>query len=491
MLTSTMENPLGLVLTGGGARGAYQAGVLKRIGEIQRIRTRGNPFPIITGSSAGAINGAMLAAGSDDFAPATDLLAGLWSRLRPSDVFRCDLFTQAHNSLTWIMDLSFGGLIGGGHIRSLLDAAPLGQFLGNHLRCERLQANIRQGHLYALAVSATSYDSGKSYLFIQGSKGHALWTKSRRVTMAAKITVEHICASAAIPVIFQPVRLKIGRTTALFGDGCVRLQQPLSPAIRLGADRILAIGVSGENLKPREENMEAQDLSLAQIMGVLFSAIFLDSLVPDNEHLQRLNQLLRAGHVSACRMPGHKPIRPLRSLLILPSIELSKIAVQHQKDLPYAIRYFVNSLGRDAASTSDLMSYLLFTAKYTNALLDLGYNDACKQIDEIEDLLYSPAPEPAGEEAGRLGDNDEQPFAEEIADAVEDSGGEGRPTGGAAAAARRTFVAVMAAIRTARARIKRNRPRVASSASPNGAAGPLDPDHAAEGAERAPHRTRH
>jgi NTE family protein len=141
------------------------------------------------GSSAGAINGAMLAAGCDDLPLATDSLAGLWSQLKPSDVFRCDLMKQAHNSLVWMLDLSFGGLIGGGNACALLDATPLRHFLGEHLRCERLQANIKQGSLYALAVSATSYDSGKSYLFIQGQRGHALWSKSRRVTMADEARV--------------------------------------------------------------------------------------------------------------------------------------------------------------------------------------------------------------------------------------------------------------------------------------------------------------
>ncbi len=448
-----MENSLGLVLTGGGARGAYQAGVMKRIGEIERIRTCGNPFPIIAGSSAGAINGTMLAAGSDDFTSATAYLAGLWSHLKPSDVFRCDLLSQAHNSLTWIIDLSFGGLFGGGNARSLLDATPLQHYLRNVLRCDCLQANIKQGHLYALAVSATSYDSGKSYLFIQGQRGHAQWNKSRRVTLPAKITVEHICASAAIPVIFQPVRLKVGRTSALFGDGCLRLQQPLSPAIRLGADRILAIGVSSGNAKRREASTDRRDPSVAQIMGVLFSAIFLDNLVTDNEHLERLNQLLRAGHLDASSIPGHEPIRPVRSLLITPSVDLSQVAEQHQTGMPHVIQYFVKSLGRDKASTAELMSYLLFTSKYTNALLDLGYNDASERIDEIEDLLYAPAPEPAPEESDRLGDNDEHLAAEQVASAVEeDTSREGERGGGAATAA---LAAVMTAIRSAQAGISR------------------------------------
>jgi len=384
-----MEDMLGLVMTGGGARGAYQAGVLKRIGEIPRVQTHGNPFPIIEGASAGAINGSALAAGSDNFALVTKVIARLWSELRPSDIFRCDVFSQTRNSLTWILDLSFGGVIGGGNAHSLLDATPLRHFLSTHLNCDRIQENIKRGHLYALAISATNYSSGKGYLFIQGAKGHPMWNRSRRVTLATKITVEHICASAAIPLIFQPVTLKTARGTAFFGDGCIRLQQPLSPVIRLGAKKIFAIGVRGESLEHQEEAADEKDPSLSQVLGVLFNVMFLDHLATDVEHLQRLNQLLREGHISQTGLEGCEKMRLLVPLLITPSVDLSELAKQHQRDLPYLIQYFVNSLGRDAASCADLMSYLLFASKYTQALIDIGYHDADKRIDEIEDFLYS------------------------------------------------------------------------------------------------------
>jgi len=383
-----MENALGLVMTGGGARGAYQAGVLKRIGEIKQVQTRGNPFPIIGGSSAGAINGSALAAGSDDFALATKILARIWSDLRPSDVFHCDLLSQAHNSLTWILDLSFGAILGGGNARSLLDAAPLRDFLNKHLHCERIRSNIKSGHLYALAISATNYNSGKNYLFIEGMKGHPMWNRSRRVTLATRITVEHVCASAAIPLVFQPVRLKTARGTAFFGDGCVRLQQPLSPVIRLGAERIFAIGARCENLEHQREPADEKDPSLAQVMGVLFNVMFLDHLATDIEHLERLNQLLADGKISQSRMEGCEKMRPLASFLMTPSVDLSQVAEHHQKDMPYLIQYFVNSLGRDSASCADLMSYLLFTSKYTRDLIEIGYHDADQQIDEIESFLY-------------------------------------------------------------------------------------------------------
>jgi NTE family protein len=379
---------LGLVMTGGGARGAYQAGVLKRIGEIKRVRTHGNPFPIIGGASAGAVNGSALAVGSDDFASATQITARLWSGLQPSDIFRCDLATQARNSITWILDLSFGGFAGGGNARSLLDATPLKSFLAKHLDCSRIQTNIKQGCLYALAISATNYSSGRSYLFIQGKRGHPIWNRSRRVTLATKITVDHICASAAIPLVFPPVKLRAGRGTAFFGDGCIRLQQPLSPAIRLGAQRILAIGVRGDNLERQNETADETGPSLAEVMGVLFDVMFLDHLATDIEHLNRLNELLGTGQIGQAGLEGCERMLPLQSFLITPSVDLSEVALEHQADMPYLIRFFVNSLGRDAASCADLMSYLLFASPYTSALVEIGYQDAAREIDAIEDFIY-------------------------------------------------------------------------------------------------------
>ncbi len=384
-----MENTLGLCMTGGGARGAYQAGVLKRIGEIKWVQTHGNPFPIIGGASAGAINGSALATGSDDFSRVTKVIAELWAGLAPSDIFRCDVLTQAHNSLTWIIDLSFGGILGGGHAHSLLDSTPLRHFLKKHLDCNRIQDNIKRGNLYALALSATNYNSGKSYLFIQGAKGHPMWNRSRRVTLATKITVDHICASAAIPLVFPPVKLQTPRGAAFFGDGCVRLQQPLSPVIRLGAEKVFAIGVRCEKTEHQEETLDETNPSLAHVLGVLFNVMFLDHLASDIEHLERLNQLLESGKISASEGNGCERMRPLASFIITPSVDLSQLAEHHRKDMPYLIQYFVNSLGRDAASCADLMSYLLFTSKYTTDLIDIGYNDAENRIDEIEEFLFS------------------------------------------------------------------------------------------------------
>ena len=286
------------------------------------------------------------------------------------------------------MDLSFGAVLGGGNARSFLDATPLRHFLSAHLDCDQIQQNIRRGHLYAVAISATNYNSGKSYLFIQGVKGHPMWNRSRRVTLATKITTDHVCASAAIPLVFQPVRLKTARGTAFFGDGCLRLQQPLSPIIRLGAERVFGIGARGQSLEHQEEATTDTEPSLAQVMGVIFNVMFLDHLATDIEHLDRINKLLREGQISQSGIEGCEKMRPLETFLITPSVDLSELARQHQKDMPYLIQYFVNGLGRDASSCSDLMSYLLFTPKYTRALIDIGYHDADRRIDEIENFIF-------------------------------------------------------------------------------------------------------
>ncbi len=384
-----MQNAVGLVMTGGGARGAYQAGVLKRVGELKRARTQGNPFPIIGGASAGAINGAALATGCGDFASVTQRIAEAWATLNPSDIFHCGLLAQAQNSITWILDLSFGAILGGGNARSLLDATPLRTFLSRHLDCDRIQENIKRGDLNALAISATNYNSGKSYLFIQGRKGHPMWNRIRLVTVATKITVDHVCASSAIPFVFQPVKLKTPRGSAFFGDGCARLQQPLSPVIRLGAKKVFAIGVRCGNKESKEETTDERNPSIAQVMGVLFNVMFLDHLATDIEHLERLNQLLNDGHISQIGVEGGQKMRPLGSFVITPSVNLSDLAEQHQNDLPSLIHYFLSSLGRDAASCADLMSYLLFTPNYTRDLIAIGYLDASERIDEIEEFLYS------------------------------------------------------------------------------------------------------
>jgi NTE family protein len=392
---------LGLVLTAGGARGAYQAGVLKRIGEIPGLRNRPLPFRIVAGASAGAINGAMLASLASDFHEATTALARIWSRLTVRDVFRPDLSAFLVNGLRLLADLGLGGLIGGGRVQSLLDTAPLRGFLSGALPLEGIGDAIQRGDVYALAITATSYHSGRSYTFIQGRAGHPMWQKSRRVSLRVEIGLDHVCASAAIPIVFPPVQLVCEGCPLWFGDGGLRLVNPISPAIRLGATRVLAVGVRSQNAAaslsraeqltgPESEQAIARP-PLAQICGVFLNAIFLDHLDADIDHLRRMNDLIAAyGGDSAATLAMAEPIRTVTPLVVSPSHDLALVAKAMSHRMPGVVRYLLEGLGTPDAASADLMSYLLFDQAYTRALADIGYQDAAARIDEIEAFVRSP-----------------------------------------------------------------------------------------------------
>jgi len=397
---------LGLVLTAGGARGAYQAGVLKRIGEIDAFRHRPSPFAVIAGASAGAINGALLAATSADLHGGTQRLAQLWSDLSVHDVFRADALALGWAGLSWARDLALGGLIGGGTVQSLLDATPLRAHIAAHLPLEGIGNAIRSGTLYAVAVSATSYHSGKSYTFIQGRPGHPLWLKSRRVSLAVELTLDHILASAAIPIVFPPVLVRSEIGECYFGDGGLRLVTPFSPAIRLGATRLFAVGIrcpgaadalTRAELRLGEESHGGLESiarpPLAQICGVFLNAIFLDHLDADLDHLKRMNELVGTnGHGRRSRRARGTPVptEPMRHVepfVLSPSADLAVVAAAFAHKMPRAVRYILDGLGTPNAQSADLMSYLLFDSSYTRALIDIGYNDAHARIDEIEAFL--------------------------------------------------------------------------------------------------------
>jgi len=399
---------LGLVLTAGGARGAYQAGVLKRLGEARALRNRPSPFAVIAGASAGAINGTMVAATSADFTAGTRHLAKLWADLTPGQVFRSDLMSLGPGGANLVRDLSLGGLIGGGHVRSLLDARPLRALLAQHMPMTGIGEAIRAGHLYAIGLSATSYHSGKSFTFIQGRKGHPMWLKSRRVALAVELAHEHVCASAAIPIVFAPVRVnspEVGE--CWFGDGGMRLVTPFSPAIRLGARRIFAVGIrcqssadalSRAELRGEEEGLAGRESiaepPLAQICGVFLNAIFLDHLDTDLDHLVRMNELIAAGHHSngngrKRRAATSEPMRRIEPFVLNPSADLAIVAAAFAHKMPRAVRYVMDGLGTPNAQSADLMSYLLFDSSYTRALIDIGYQDASARVDELEAFLLA------------------------------------------------------------------------------------------------------
>lgn len=398
---------LGLVLTAGGARGAYQAGVLKRLGEVPALRGRPSPFAVVAGASAGAINGAMVAATAADLTAGTQHLAELWADLAPGQVFRADPVALGVGGVRWLRDLSLGGMFGGGNIQSLLDASPLRNLLAAHLPLAGIGDAIRAGHLYAVAVSATSYHSGKSFTFIQGRKGHPLWLKSRRVALPVELTIDHVCASASIPILFAPVQVpspEVGE--CWFGDGGMRLVTPFSPAIRLGATRVFAVGIrcqssadalSRAELRAGEESHGGAGSivrpPLAQICGVFLNAIFLDHLDTDLDHLLRMNELIGAngnGNGNGRRKRAaavSEPMRRIEPLVVSPSADLAIVAAAFAHKMPRAVRYLLDGLGTPNAQSADLMSYLLFDSSYTRALIDIGYQDAHARIDEIEAFL--------------------------------------------------------------------------------------------------------
>jgi len=396
------EPLIGLVLTAGGARGAYQAGVLKRISELPTLGDGPSPFRIVSGASAGAINGAAVAAFSSSFRAGATLLAKLWSQLSMSDVFRTDAAAMARTGSRIAMDMALGGLIGGGRMEALVDSTPLRGFLDRHLPLDRIAEAIRKGDLYALAVTATGYHSGKAFTFVQGQPGHPVWNKSRRVALRAEITLDHIRASSSIPLVFPPVPLNVGGGTAYFGDGALRQTTPLSPAIRLGAERLFAIGVrcseSADSLL-RSELSSDPDLvaqlvrpPISQICGVFLNAIFLDHLDADLDHLKRMNALVSAYQSATVGRPSSRadiaePMRVISPLAISPSADIAIIAKTLAHRMPRTIRYVMDGLGTPDAQSADLTSYLLFDKAFTSELIQLGYRDAAQRIDEIEEFL--------------------------------------------------------------------------------------------------------
>jgi len=397
-----------LVLTAGGARGAYQAGVLKRISEIPAFVDKDAPFQIITGASAGAINGASIASQHDNFTAASRHLVKLWSNLNADDVYRTDVAAALANLRRVVLDFGLGGVTGAGRVQSLVDSAPLRGFLEKALDVQGISRAVQSGKLYALGITATGYHSGRAFTFVEAQDGHPMWTKSRRLSLKAKITIDHVLASAAIPIVFPPVSLTVGQGHAYFGDGAMRLVTPLSPAIGLGADRLLAVGVrcqeSATSLLRSEWSSDdsfENDLKrppLAQICGTLMNAIFLDHLDSDLDHLKRMNgfadehqKLLSvATEHGFTPDPDHHYLRVIHPLVISPSADIAIIAKTMEHRMPRSIRFMLEGLGTPDAQSADLTSFLLFDSEFAREIIQLGYRDAAQQIDQIEALLRDP-----------------------------------------------------------------------------------------------------
>jgi NTE family protein len=393
---------LGLVLTAGGARGAYQAGVLKRVGEIALVRDAPSPFAIVAGASAGAINGTLLAARSERFGEATREIAAVWSELSVERVFRTDLLALALGAASMARDALLGPLGAGTWTTGLLDTTPLEALLESAFPPTGILEGIRSGRVYAVAVTATSYHSGRSYTFIQGRQGHPIWSKSRRVVLPVTLSHRHILASGAIPIVFPPVRLATESGELWFGDGGMRLVTPLSPAIRLGATHLFAVGIRSAraaDVLAREEAGSAAPSGpngprlpappLAQVCGVFMNAIFLDHLDTDLDHLNRMNELVSAHPPHIHGVGPSEPMRIVTPFVVAPSEDLALVAQRFAHRMPRLVRLAMDGLGTPDAQSADLMSYLLFDAAYTRTLVDIGYRDADARSAEIEAFLVA------------------------------------------------------------------------------------------------------
>lgn len=385
---------IGLVLSGGGARAAYQVGVLRAIADLLPGGSP-NPFTIICGTSAGGLNAAGLATHADCLRDGVGLLESVWGEFRTHQVYRTDWAGVIARGWRFMMTLALGRLRRDLPI-SLLDNSPLRTLLTERLPMARIQHGIDHGFLRALCITASGYSSGESVSFFQGVPSVENWRRSRRLGVRADIGIDHLLASAAIPIFFPAVRVN----REYFGDGALRQLSPMSPALHLGADKVLVIGVGGQSRRQIREKTVAYP-SIAQVVTHIMNSSFVDSLEADVERLTRINRTLSL--IPDEVREQHSTLRPVDVLLMSPPAEvLDAIAMRHARLLPRSIRMFVRGSGATHRSGSGVLSYLLFEAPYCQDLMELGYHDGHARREEIRRFLGLDEEQPAQDPANNV-----------------------------------------------------------------------------------------
>ncbi|WP_413574460.1 patatin-like phospholipase family protein [Bdellovibrio sp. HCB290] len=371
---------LGLVLSGGGARGAYQVGVLLAVSEICKKLSIDNPFKVYAGVSAGAVNTCGLISHPEGFHAGCKGLEKIWGNMKSQEVFISDPLSLTRGALHWLMDLSSGGLKRTPG-KSLLNTEPLRELIQKNCLFENIQKKIDAGEIHGVGISALDFHSSSTVTFIQGNTEIELWQRVRRQAVRSEITVDHIMASSAIPVLFPPTAVG----SRYYGDGSIRNFSPCAPAIYMGADRILAIGVrrQQEVCYNSHETAPAQEPSVARVASVLLHAIMSDGLEFDIERIERINLALTKIGASDRK---NLAVRPIDVLWISPSQDFSKIAADHAQKLPRMVRYLLRGLG-NLDESAELSSFLLFEKNYTQTLLEIGYQDGMQARSKLERLL--------------------------------------------------------------------------------------------------------